>query len=186
MKEEDYCEKYGIDLEYDLEPDPDSLDIEWLNQPELMRERSELAAEAALMRDQKKVQMDRAKDKLDKVKAQVAMEVRESPGDFGVEKITDKVVETVVLLDERIETAKEDYYRIVGEFNEYKHMTSYLYSQVSAAENKKASLEQLVRLLSLGYWAAPTEPKDISRNQTMKDAKRRAYVEKVKGSRRKK
>jgi hypothetical protein len=138
----------------DLAIDPFSLEKEWLLQPQLYMKYSELAAEAQKKRD-------KAKERLDIVRAELDDKIRSSPLEYGAPedkngspRITEAWISATILL-------QPEYSKAIAEINQ----TNYEYNLYSAAvrafDHRKKALEMEVQLWSGGYWSAPNLPKEI-------------------------
>ena len=133
-----------MNIEEILKPDQYNLDKEWVNQPEYMLHYLDEMAQARIL-------MDAAKEFIDETKAQLDGNIRRNPQEYGLEKLTETLVANTVTLQkeykyavQQLADAKEEYYRASN--------------IVQALEHRKAALENLVKLFSLGYFAQPTEP----------------------------
>lgn len=92
--------------------------------------------------------LDELKAQMEVVEADLAKRIRDTPGKFGLEKVTDKACEALILL-------QPDYQEKLSEFNEAKHQLALAEAVVSALEIKKRTLTLLVDLHGMGYFAAP-------------------------------
>lgn len=157
-----------LDFENDRSIDPDNLHEESVDQPDLMHEYGLNYEEFSYARDNAKLKMDIAKEELDQIKSQVSLEIREDPEDFGLKKATDESVKNATLVDDRVITKTTEYFSAVEEFNKAKHEAGVAYNALRAIEAKKASIENLIRLLGMQYFAQPSEPKDFGTNYVKK------------------
>lgn len=135
------------EYEMDQAIDPGALDVEWLEQASLFMRWSEKSADAS-------ARVDRAKDKLKVVKAEVFLDVRAHPEKYRLEKVTDKVTEAVVESSEEVQAA-------ASELITFKHESDILSAAVKSFEQRKTALENLVKLQGQNYFAGPTEPRDL-------------------------
>jgi predicted nucleic acid-binding Zn-ribbon protein len=131
----------------DLQIDPDALDLEWVNQPARFMFYAQQSAHAKDVRD-------RAKEKLEVVKAQVDGELRAGFA-AGEKKPTEAAIASMVLQSKEYQDANE-------EFMQAKLEADLLQAAVSAMDQRKSALENLVRLHSQQYFAGPKEPRDLS------------------------
>ena len=138
-----------MDLNYeeDIRIDPTALDVEWLEQPELMRKYAVHAAEMEKLRDA-------AKERLDVGKARIEMEIRNDPKKFGLEKVTEGSVQSTILL-------QDEYRQLVQEYNNSKYEYGVAVAAVRAVDQRKTALENLVKLLTTSYFAGPKAPRDL-------------------------
>ena len=139
------------DYEDDIQIDEDFLDVEWLEQPRLFLQYSRRASEA---RDE----MERAKQLMDLTKAEVDLDVRKNPGNHKLEKVTEGAISAAILMDSRFQEA----------LNEARHNYNVLMGAVSAFEQRKTALENLVKLHGQNYFAGPKVPHDLGQVREMK------------------
>lgn len=142
-----------FDYEEFMEIDEDSLDVEWLEQPKKMVQMVKIAAKV-------KINMERAKDNLAQVKAELAKKVRAAPEKYGIEKITIDAVNDVVQTNAEYIEAYEEYLEAVYE-------NDVASGSVKATEQRKSSLENLVKLHGQQYFAGPKVPRNLSEQATL-------------------
>ncbi len=138
------------DYTKDLEIDLAELHTEWLRQPVLYMEYAEMAAEASRARD-------KAKNALDVVKAQLDLEIRSDPAKFELAKITETAVANVIMI-------RTEYQESLDRYHQAKYDLDILNAAVRAFDQRKAALENEVRLLAGQYFAGPKEPYDITKD----------------------
>ena len=98
--------------------------------------------------------MERLKLKMDVVKAEVDLEIRSAPAHFGLEKVTDPTIKAAVTVDKRCIKAEKEYLRAKRDFTLLKGGTKSL-------EDRKVSLQNLVKLFEDGYFSSSNiVPKD--------------------------
>ena len=132
----------------DLAIDPHDLPEEWLRQPALYMQYSELAAQAGKERDQ-------AKENLDVVKAEVDAHVRTYPDLYGIAKITETQVSNAVIVSDKYREAQQ----LLTDANlNY----SLMQAAVRAFEQRKAALENSVRMMLGGIFSVPNEGQQIA------------------------
>ena len=144
-----------MNYEKDMRIDEDALDIEWLEQPTLMLK---YAQHAALLRSN----FDKSKEKLEFVKAKIDKDIRSNPEKYGLEKITDKVVENTTVL-------QNEYKSALIEFQDLKFENDVASGVIKAVEARKDALENLVRLHGLQYFAGPQIPRDIRNERAARE-----------------
>lgn len=165
------------DIEGDREIDPDSLDVEWLNQSNLYYKYSSPLNDAIDERNRLKLEVDRKKEGLEEKEAELDLEVRLDPEKFEIPKITESVVKSVIYLRPGYQKAFNNYIQARELLNQAQDRVNRLYSCVNCIEEKKVALEQLVRLLNQQYFSTPQEPRDLSKkyqekiNQNKKEAR---------------
>lgn len=142
-----------FDYEEFMDIDEDSLDVEWLEQPKKMVQMVKIAAKV-------KINMERAKDNLAQVKAELAKKVRAAPEKYGIEKITIDAVNDVVQTNAKYIEAYEEYLEAVYE-------NDVASGSVKATEQRKSSLENLVKLHGQQYFAGPKVPRNLSEQATL-------------------
>jgi len=128
--------------------DAESLDVELLAQPELVVRYSTQLAEA-------KAEQALAKEALDYEKAQIDFKVREDPESFGVVKVTENAINNAVLME-------ASYRLIQTEYNEATRNVNILQGVVYAINDRKSSLENLVKLHGQQYFAGPSVPHNLA------------------------
>lgn len=143
-----------MNYEEDLRIDETALDVEWLNQPTLMMKYARHAAQCRL-------ELDRAKEALELVKSELDKEIRSFPERFGIEKITDKVVENTIPM-------QIDYKEMNLAYINAKFESEVAYGAVKAVEARKDALENMGRLLGLQYFAGPKMPRDLHEERASK------------------
>lgn len=138
-----------MDLNYeeDVSIDPTALDVEWLEQPELMRKYAKHVTEMEKLRDE-------AKERLDVGKARIEMDVRNEPERFGLKKVTEGGIQSTILL-------QDEYRQLVQEYNDSKYEYGVAVAAVRAIDQRKTALENLVKLLTASYFAGPKAPRDL-------------------------
>ena len=147
-----------MDYESDMTIDETGLDVEWLSQPKLMMD---YGIHAADMRKR----VDQAKEKMEVVRAELDREIRESPDLFGIVKITETVVANTIITAEAYQQASTT-------FIEAKYELDMAMTAVRAVDQRKAALENLVRLHGQQYFAGPQVPRDLSKEWEQKQRQR--------------
>jgi len=142
---------YGADVCIDS----DSLDVEWLDQPSLMLKYAR--HEADMLNE-----YDRAKENLETIKAELDQDIRSNQEKYGIDKITDKVVENTIPLIDEYKEANRTFLKAKHEYNIAK-------AAVKAIDQRKDSLENLVRLHGQQYFAGPKVPRDLTAKRREKD-----------------
>lgn len=129
------------DYTADLEIERDALDEEWLHQPNRYMYYAHQLAEA--QRD-----ADLAEEHLDVVRAEVDHEIRKDPESFGLEKVTEAGVKAKLPLQEK-------YRKALKRYIDCKYEAGLLASAVRAFDQRRAALENLVKLQGQGYFSQP-------------------------------
>jgi len=142
-----------------FQPNEFELDKEWVAQPSLYLKFATALADA-------RARYDQAKAQLDVIKANVNLEVRKEPQEFGISKVTESVVSSAVATDVRVVKAQEA-------VTKARHEVDILTAAVTALEHKKAALEKLVQLHLASYYAKPVvEGSDEEAKEVVKKAVR--------------
>ena len=137
-----------LHYEQDVSIDETALDVEWLQQSNLMYKYSRYQAET-------KKAMDEAKERLDFIRAKVEMDIRANPENYGLSKVTESAIASTILLQPEYQEASKKYI-------EAKYENDVATAAVRAIDQKKTALENLVKLLSVSYFAGPSAPRDLS------------------------
>lgn len=136
---------------YDLfEPDKHNLDIEWTKQPRLYAEHADKLADA-------RADLDRAKAELEVVEAELKLDIRRRPEKYGVEKLTEDTVKSVVPLQRQYKVAQD---KVFGA----KHKVDILSGYQTALDHRKKALESLLQLFLADYYSKPHLPKGSTRD----------------------
>ncbi|KKN43525.1 hypothetical protein LCGC14_0702480 [marine sediment metagenome] len=143
------------DYERDVRIDPLSLDVEWLDQPRRYQKYSDLLAAA------KRV-LGICKSASELVKAETALKIRKDlmrgkTKEYDLHKdikINNDIINNLVTTHKDVKAAEQ-------ESTDAYYQVDVLVGAVRAMDIRKAALENLVRLGLGGYFAMPTEPRDI-------------------------
>jgi hypothetical protein len=158
----------------DISIDPESLDLEWLRHSNKFMKYSKLKAEA-------KRDLDKAKEKKKTIRSQLILEARKGGENLIGCKPTDSSVEAWY-------RTQDEYIEAIEELADAEYEFNILEGAVFAFQNRKTALENLVKLMLAGYFAAPKEPKDVNRDwkKDSLDKVSEKQTEKIKTKRRKK
>ncbi|NCU28664.1 MAG: hypothetical protein EOM85_03285 [Candidatus Moranbacteria bacterium] len=140
MRESNYTE--------DIRIDETVLDIEWLEQPTQMFKYAKLTAEA-------KQALDKAKDKVEYVRAELDSKIRRDPKEYNMEKVTEGAVMNTIILQEEFIEAQQAY--LDAKFN-----FDIVRGASEAISARKDALENMVKLYGMQYFAGPRVPHDIT------------------------
>ena len=149
-----------IDYERDAQIDESSLDVELLEQPRLMMR---YAQRAVVSREE----MDRAKDEVEVVKAELDLAIREDPDGYGLPKLTETTVQSAIQIQDKYKQALSD----LNTARQEHEMAKYA---VTAIEQRKHALENLVKLHGMQYFAGPSTPRDLSYERQARDRNKRS------------
>lgn len=139
---------FEIDYEELMSIDEDSLDVEWLEQPKKMVQMVKIAANCER-------ELNKTKDKLAQVKADLSRDIRANPDKFGLDKVTENAI------FEKVQTHK-DYIEAFNDFVDAQYEAQVAAGSVKAMEQRKSALENLVKLHGQQYFAGPKVPRDLS------------------------
>lgn len=137
-----------MDYDKDIRIDETALDVEWLEQPMLMRKYGQYQAET-------RQAMSLAKERLEYIKAKLDREIRSDPDAYGLPKTTEGAISGAITLHEDYQDAMKDYI-------DAQYENDVAIAAVKAFEQRKTSLENLVRLYGQQYFAGPSVPRDLS------------------------
>jgi len=92
--------------------------------------------------------VDEAKNSLEVVKADLAKEIRDTPGKFGLEKVTEGSIKEIILTNPRCQKAAQA-------LRDAEHHADLAGAVLSALNIKKSALSNLVELHGMGYFSNP-------------------------------
>lgn len=142
----------------DLRIDPHTLDKEWIRQPDLVGDYG-----AALSNARR--ELDDASTAVGVISAELDASIRDRPGKFGIDKLTEGAIKQAIQNDESYQAA-------CSKVNEIKHLVNLLGVAMTRLEHRKKALENLTELHFAGYYAEPT-PKQRSQERLDEMKKRR-------------
>jgi len=161
----------NLNYEEDVQIDHNALDVEWVQQPELMRKYTHHAADT-------KRDMDNAKERLEVGRAKLDMDIRNNPTKYGLEKTTESAVQSTIIL-------QGEYQKLSRDYTDAKYENDVAMAVVRAVDQRKTALENLVRLLNASYFAGPQSPRDLN-HELLEEKKRKDRNAKVKINRKRK
>ena len=144
-----------MNYEKDMYIDEDALDLEWLEQPALMRKYSRTLADL-------EHENDEAKEELELIRAELDRDIRKDPEEFDVVKITETVIQNTIIMQERYKKGLE-------KFLSTKHEMKTARGVISSIEQRKSALENLVKLHGQNYFAGPAIPRDLREERELKE-----------------
>ena len=148
--------------EDELRIDDSALDVEWLEQPSLMRRAVKEASQA-------RKELDSVKANLELVQAQVDKQIRENPEEYGLVKTTETVIHNTILMQEKYQSA---YQKVV----DASYRLNLAQGIVRTVEQKKDALENLVRLYGQSYFAGPSIPRNLTEERQKREQKANATI----------
>lgn len=156
-----------LNLDQDLSIDPDSLDVEWLRQPRLFMKWSEMFADASN-------ELEDAKMKLEVTRAEVDAAIRLNPEEFmGNVKVTEGSISATILTHKDYQAVNQEYLRL-------RYRADLLKKAVSAMEQKRDALENLVKLHGQNYFAGPSSPRDLKGEFSRRESLSKSLDQKTK------
>lgn len=131
----------------DIKIDRNNLEEEWVNQPKKFIEWAEKEIDAQWERD-------RAKEKLDLVRAELDSAIRKNPKLYGItaEKITEAAISNAIIQEKKFKEASETYLEKVRE-------AKIMGVAREGFDQRKKALEKLTDLFLSQYWAEPRQGK---------------------------
>lgn len=145
----------------EIQIDEYNLDQEWKRQPALVVKYGEALADA-------KREADMAKEQLDLTIAEVDTDIRANLGEG--KKPTESALANMVTMHADVQSDKQAHI-------EAKHRVALLSAACSAFDNRRAALENLVKLHGMGYFAEPNA--DITARSTLDEATTKGAKHKV-------
>jgi len=156
-----------MDYNEDIKINREELDLEWLRQPELVGRYSRELAQAQL-------ELDKLEEKISIITAEKELAIRTSPEKFGLEKVTEGALKTILTADKELIGLKET-------LNEKKFEINILSAVLKSLEHKKKALENLVTLHGQNYFATPSIPFDIN-IKSIKEEQKEIAMDKIKNN----
>lgn len=135
----------------DLDIDPVALDIEWLNQPQRFMKYSQEMAEL-------KKELDLLKQKLKVLESKLILRANENG------KVLFDAKPTVAMVDSWVKT-QEEHIDLTEQIIEKEYELNLLSNAVTAFNQRKSSLENLVKLFLADYFSGPKEPRDFTKTE---------------------
>jgi response regulator RpfG family c-di-GMP phosphodiesterase len=120
---------------------------EWIVHPQRVYEYAQLAADTRAL-------LDELKRNDDVLRAEVSLAVRRHPEVYGLAKLTEGVIDSIVATDTEVQNSAK---KIIA----CKHKLDLAQAAVTAMENKKKALECIVQLHATAYFANPRNPESL-------------------------
>ena len=131
------------DTESLISIDENALDREWCNQATRFYDTAVQLADA-------RAELATQKTTVDLVEAELSLKIRTSPSQYTDVKITESVIESLVL-------TRPAYQQAMTDLDTARHKVDVLQAAVSALDHRKSALENLVKLHGMSYFAQPKE-----------------------------
>ena len=136
-----------MNYEQDVKIDERNLHVEWLEQ-------SELTMKYIRHANGLQKQKDKAEKKLSFVAADLGHKMKNNPDKYELVKATDSEVKNAVIIC-------DDYQQLLEEYNELKYEAKQAWDALEDIKDRKWILQELDRLMQIGYFAPPSSPKNI-------------------------
>jgi len=133
--------EYKSEYDRDVFIDQDALDKELVNHGELFMKWAERLADAIEERDIKKGEIEIKK-------AGIGNNIRSEPKDYGLEKVTDKAIDNLIILDKDLQELNKEYYICTKNIN-------VLTAAKEEMHSRRKRIEKLVELWLGKYWSGP-------------------------------
>lgn len=146
MKKSEY-----FDFEKDLSINKFRLDEECLSHSSIYFKYSDACQEA-------KSEVSKAKDNLELVQAERRLQIREDLVNGGA-KVTESMVESSLIMDEKVREAKE-------QLRESETVYNKLLVAVQAMDTRRSELDNLVKLYCAGYFSVSNGSSDTKKSVT--------------------
>lgn len=159
-----------MNFENDVKIEQDALDVECLQQPHLMLRYARVVADAERT-------LSEAKRNLDLQRAQLDTNIRTTPEDYGIAKITESAINAVIIQSPEYKEAEETVFQAQYELKIAR-------GAVDAIQQKKDMLEALIRLHGQQYFAGPKVPRDLDFEWRQKQSQESADIHVIKGMKR--
>jgi hypothetical protein len=158
----------NINYERDIVIDDSALDVEWLDQPSLFMKYARNAANC-------RQDVDEAKEGLDLAKAELDKDIREHPKKYKIGediKITEAVVSAAIIMDDKYKAAMK-------RMADAKYDLDIAQAAVSAMNQRKEALENMVKLYIAGYFAGPRVPHNLTEEREKRKVKQEETNKKI-------
>lgn len=155
----------GLSYKRDMSIDPNALDVEWCEQANLLMRYCEAVAV-------EKANVGALEERKAVVSAEVAQNMRLNPREYGLEKMTEAAIPSLLTQDERIQSVNQDLAKA-------RFRLEILQGAVRSIEHRKSALEYMVQLYGKQYFAGPSVPRDLG-SEFLKRKERESARDKVK------
>lgn len=163
-----------------MDIDLNVLDREWLEQPKHMYQYGAALADAWKGLREAKAYAEVQWAELKRLAAKIDLDVRKHPDSYGLDKITEAVVANAVLTSVKYIRKQEECFEADRQIASANHDVDILDAAVKALQDKRSSLENLVRLHGQNYFSTPKADvdnkgmiDDMRMKRTVKDRSRK-------------
>lgn len=144
--------------------DKDSLDEEWVEQPDLFHKYAVKLADARLAIEEAKAELDVTQSELDR-------DLRADPEAYDIPKVTETALSNAILL-------QPEYKKALAKVNQARHHQDILQAAVTALDHRKKALENLVFLHGQSYFSSPRARGEDA--EGMREAEKKSVRSRVK------
>lgn len=146
----------------DVDLDQEALDVEWVRHPSLMLKYCMNAADAHR-------EMDLAKARFDYVQARIDKEIRANPEAYGMTRLTEGGIKSSIQTHDDYQASEQEYLSAKWEYD-------VAAAAVKSFDAKKVSLENLVKLHGMGYFAGPAVPHNLTEEREKRQRRANAAI----------
>ena len=132
---------------------PKMFKLDQLCLDEALKEHAELVYQWGRRAEEARRRLDEARLELEETEASVNIQIRKNPANFGLDKVTESAIASMVILDVKVSTAKRKVLRL-------KYRLGKLQVIMHGLDDRKKALEYLCQLWSQSYFAEPKLPED--------------------------
>lgn len=151
-----------MNYQEDLKINRYCLEEEWTDHQEKYMQYAEAYSEAVRVRDDAKEELNfyksKAQSEVDKVKAELDIEIRTKYYSFGYEKITEAIVASWIARQDKYQEVLAKYREIVREhmkkLNQAEYQVNVLDGVKRSFEHRKTAMDNLTRLMIGGYYSS--------------------------------
>jgi len=160
------------EMRLDIHPDPNRLDECWVGQVRLRLAYGLERAEARKALAQAKTDLAVGKSDLEVTKAELEVTARKTPEKFGIEKVTEGSIAAAVANSEEFQEARDRMFDVQRRIDDCQHEVDVLDAALDAIDDRKHSLQDLVKLYLADYYGSPKAPEGAK--DRMDDVEKRA------------
>lgn len=142
--------------------DPERLDEEWVKFANEYYNRACQLADA-------RMDYEILKSKRDLIVAELDRDIRTNPDSFGINKVTETVIENTILLQEKYKKVNEEVIKT-------KHDVDNLDAAIEAMNCKKSGLENMVKLRLANYYSDPIVKNEKVSEEKIKEIRKQGQI----------
>ena len=176
---------HEMDIENDRMIDPDALDVEWLEHSNRFDIYSSHLDDMSKTRNELKTDLEKQKEEVKRVQADLDLRIRRDPKKFDLEKVTENSISSAILTSTEYQEAQDKYFDIQENLNKAQDKVNRGHTNVNTMLAKRTALQELNQLMRMQYFATPMEARDLSNEYHNKvKAKKEKVKAKIKKRRR--